>query len=426
VRGNGQLDLRRHADAVLARVRERGPKALVRAVRLTGAAVAAYLVAAGLLPGTRPVLAPLTALLVVQVTLYSTLTAGLYRIVSVVAGVIVAVTFSTFLGFTWWTMAVLVAASIGLGQLLRLREHLLEVPISAMLVLSVGGAEAPAAGRITETLVGAIVGVLYHLLLPGPVQSRSAGEAVESFADEMAGLLERIADELRSDISPETADRWLTSTRELARHVARADRALVYAEESRRLNVRALGTIDTAPGLRSGLDALEHCTVALRGLCRAIADRIHATPEGVESYPADIREVLAELLGDLAPAVRAFGRLVRAEADAATQADEAALASALAAARAARAPLARLLAADPETDTDLWELHGTLLGNIERLLREVDVEERVRQRERRRRELAPHNAAQHAAERLRMTSRHVADGPIAGPITRRIRPPGVG
>ncbi len=44
--------------ACIGRVRERGVKAVGRAIRLTGAAVAAYLVADQLFPGSRPLLAP--------------------------------------------------------------------------------------------------------------------------------------------------------------------------------------------------------------------------------------------------------------------------------------------------------------------------------------------------------------------------------
>ena len=39
----------------------------------------------------------------------------------------------------------MVAVSLVVGQLLRLGPHLLEVPISAMLVLAVGGADAEGA-----------------------------------------------------------------------------------------------------------------------------------------------------------------------------------------------------------------------------------------------------------------------------------------
>src|SRR6476659_9103198 len=83
-------------------VRERGRNALLRALRLAGAAVAAYVVAGLLLEDTVPVIAALTALLVVEVTLFDIVTSGVQRVVSAVAGVMLAVWFSSFVEITWW------------------------------------------------------------------------------------------------------------------------------------------------------------------------------------------------------------------------------------------------------------------------------------------------------------------------------------
>ena len=58
------------------------------------AAVLSYVVAEHLHTSDAPILAPLTALLVVQLTMYETVTHGRERIVSVVAGVLVAVGFA--------------------------------------------------------------------------------------------------------------------------------------------------------------------------------------------------------------------------------------------------------------------------------------------------------------------------------------------
>jgi hypothetical protein len=405
--------LRRWIRRGTQRAQERGAKAVVRALRLTGAAVAAYVVAEQMYPGTKPLLAPLTALLVVQVTLFSTLLTSVQRIASVIAGVLVALLVSSVLPFSPWSLAVLIAGSIMVGQLLHLREQMLEVPISAMLVLAVGatGASASAAGRITETLVGAAVGVLYNVLLPGPVQSHSAGEAVEAFADDMAKVLRSMANELADGLSEDTAGRWLDRVRGLSRQVARVDRELVNAEESRKLNVRALGTMDTAPSLRSGLDALEHCVVALRAICRAILDQTRRD-DAPSGYSSDIREVFAVLFHDLAAAVSAFGRLVRAEADSVADPDGRTLSTALDTVREARARLTDLLLLNPQDDPERWALNGTLLSSVERVLREIDVEERLRQRARRRREWEERTPAAQAVDRLRATSRQVARLPL--------------
>jgi hypothetical protein len=406
-----------HLRRAWQRIRERWRTALERALRLTGAAVAAYAVAEFFFPGGRSVLAPLSALLVVQVTLFSTLTTGLRRIASVVVGVVVAVLFSEWVELSWWSLAVIVAGAIIVGQLLRLREHLLEVPISAMLVLAVGGAEAKAEARILETLIGAAVGVLYNLVLPGPVRSRTAGEAVERMAEEIAGLLHRMGDEIQDRIPAERANDWLEEARALSRRVTRVDRTLTEAEESRRLNVRALGTPDPGPALRSGMYALEHSAVALRSLCRSLLDRVQSVAHDQEAYSPEVREVFAVLLYDLADAVAAFGRLVHEEAEGETAAQVDRLEQAIDAVREARVRLTELLLIDRQDDED-WELHGVVLTAVQRMLAEIDVEERLRQRERARQRLQARPPAVQAVDRLRTTSRQVVR-----PVRRRRRRP---
>jgi uncharacterized membrane protein YgaE (UPF0421/DUF939 family) len=79
--------------------------------RLTVTAVFAYLVALLLAGSPRPVLAPLTAVLVVQATLYQTIRNAVQRVASVVAGVLVALALSAAVGFTWWSLGLTVATA---------------------------------------------------------------------------------------------------------------------------------------------------------------------------------------------------------------------------------------------------------------------------------------------------------------------------
>ncbi|MDQ1676760.1 MAG: hypothetical protein QOC93_1904 [Actinomycetota bacterium] len=405
-------------------LRQRGRTAMLRAVRLTGASVAAYLVADWLLPTYRPLLAPLTALLIVQITFVSTITDSLRRVLSVVAGVVLAVLFSATLDFSWWSLGLLIGASIVIGQLLRLGPHLLEVPISAMLVLGVGvtGAETAAEGRIVETLIGAAVGVAVNILWPPPVQIRSAGDAIHRFAADTAAFLDRIADELAHGLTEETASRWIDDARRLDLSVTRLDRALVHAAESRRLNPRAVGTPDTGPQLRTGLDTLEHCVVAIRSLCRTIVDGARVWPEEERERLDEVRDVLAVLLRDLGRALRAFGVVLRVEVegvDDIAHVGDADLADALDALHRDRGNLTRLLLVDPAGDPHRWQLHGALLAVVDRVLRELDVGERARLRERLREEARRDRArTTQAVDRLRLTTQQAAERP-----RRWLRPP---
>jgi hypothetical protein len=234
--------------------------------------VTAYVVATLLFPGTQPLLAPLTAMLVVQVTPVSLLASGVDRVIAVVTGVALAVVFAAVVPLEWWSLGVLIFLSITLGQALRLRGNLIEVAISGMLVLGVGSfsAESAAWQRIAETLVGAAVGIAANLVFPPRIPTGDAGRGIEGLADSIGDLLRRSADALEQLVGEHAAIgpaaiAWLEDARGITHHdVPRVGAVLLHAEQGRRLNVRAVGTADLGPGLRHGLESLEHTALAVR------------------------------------------------------------------------------------------------------------------------------------------------------------------
>jgi uncharacterized membrane protein YccC len=406
-----QIALGRFVAELLRRCRERGRTALFRALRITGATVAAFVVAELVgLQDPPPLVAALTALLVVQATLASTLVNGVQRVLSVVLGVAVAVGFVSVVGLNWWSLGTVVAAAIVSGQILRLGPHLLEVPISAMLVLGVGytsGAESAGLSRIVETLIGAAVGVLVNVAFPPAVQTRFAGQAVAKFSGGIAGLLVDAASAMAAGpIEPYQAERWLVDARRLNRHAPQVDKALAEADESRRLNVRALGTPKVGRSLREGLEALEHSSVSMRLLFRSVLDGTRGRP-GVEPDPAyaeEVRLAAAALLSELAAVVRTFGDLLREEIEEPAEPDETALAEALTALRHRRAELEPLLLDDPRSRTGLWELNAGLITVTDRMLQELDVTEHARLRAELSDAARARRRAEAAIERLRHTT----------------------
>ncbi len=379
---------RRLVASELSRVRRDGPAALLWSVRITVAATASYVVGTLFFPGTQPLLAPLTAMLVVQVTPVSLLASGLDRVVAVVSGVSLAVAFSAVVPLAWWSLGALILVSITLGQFLRLRNNLIEVAISAMLVLGVGtfGAEAAAWQRLAETLVGAAVGILANLVFPPKVASSDAGRAIDGLADSVSELLNRAADELDAMVEAEdrhgelsTASRiWLDDARRITHDIPRVGAALLKAEEGRRLNVRAVRTPHVEPGLRQGMEALEHSAVAIRGLMRGVADAGDGPwlegPAG-----AQVLGGLATTFRDMAAGIDAFGELVRNEGEVQVQLsaeDVARLREALEGLHGAGARLDATLSAS--LDPAVLELHAVARSTVRRLLRELDLEERVR------------------------------------------------
>ena len=313
--GRGSLNrLRANVRALRARYRGRGDPPGWRTVKATLAAVLAYQLAVWLLgDAVPPLLAPLTALLVAQLTIFETVKSGIERVGSVVAGVLVAVALSNFVGLTWWSLGIAIFAALVIGTVLHLGDHTLEVPISAMLVLAVAGQTGTAAlSRVVETLIGAATGVVVSFMLRPPVYVQPAGDAIGALSSEMAELLSSMGEELTEGWSGEQARAWEDRARELDRPLRAARVALARGEESLRLNPRQRRVREGASSLRAALATLEHAAVQVRGITLDLADLAEAV-EATDQAEPELLVALGSLLIELGVGVAAFGQLVAPE-----------------------------------------------------------------------------------------------------------------
>jgi len=119
-------------------------------------------------PHSRPYFAPLAVLLVVQPTVYDSLSRAFQRVAGVVVGVAAALAVSHFLAPSGWSIGIIIFAGLLVGWTARLGpQGAVQVPVSALLVFLVGRATPGYAGeRIADTLIGAGVAVIAVLLSP--------------------------------------------------------------------------------------------------------------------------------------------------------------------------------------------------------------------------------------------------------------------
>ncbi|MEU0941699.1 aromatic acid exporter family protein [Streptomyces canus] len=382
----------REGTASLVRfVKRRRDPVIVQTLRSAAAATIAYVIALRLSPEAAPLTAPLTALLVVQVTLYSTLTTGIRRVNSVVTGVLVAIAFSLLVGLTWWSLGLLIVASLVVGRLVKVEEFVPEVAISAMLVLGVTTVGDTAWARVVETLIGAVVGLACNLLLAPPVWVGEAGESIEGLARRMRKLMLRMGEEAAGRTPVELATARLYEARELDHDIVEVDAALRQAEDSLKLNPRVKEGLLHRVVLRTGLDTLEICTVVLRVLARTLTDLAkERDPFADDPYPLDEDQApeplfgpetgrtVEQLLSEIGDAVVSFAVLVTTHVSVSAESAEARLTAELRQASATRDKLAQLLLEEIQRDTRQWQLHGAVLTEVNRILDELDTEHRSR------------------------------------------------
>ncbi|MEE4542779.1 aromatic acid exporter family protein [Streptomyces sp. V4-01] len=356
-------------------VRWTAEPAAAQVLRSTAAAVIAYQVAVWLLPQPAPLTAPLTALLVVQVTLYSTLRTGINRVNSVVVGVLIAVGFSALLGLSWWSLGLIIFVSLLIGRFVRVGEFVIEVAISAMLVLGVTQVANTAWDRVYETLIGAGVGMLFNLLFAPPVWVSSAGDSIDTLARRMAALFRDMGGEIAGHLPVDRAAARLHEARRIDHAIVEVDASLRQAEDSLRWNPRVREGVLSRIVLRTGLDTLEICAVVMRVASRTLTDLAkHRTEESL--FPDEVAAELQDLFGHVANAIQSFAVLITSQvAENAEQAEER-LGQALADSAVSRDRTADLLLTGVREHPRQWQLQGALLAEVDRILDELAVDKR--------------------------------------------------
>ena len=317
-------------------------------------------------------MAPLTALLVVQVSIYQTLRTAVRRVASVVAGVLLALGLSAWVGFTWWSLGIAIALGLTVGYALHLHEEVLEVPISAMLIMSVGTRSA-ATGRIVETFIGTAAGLVAGFVLTSP-RVQPAEEAIEDLCRMMAELLDRMAAGLGGGpVQSRHRERLAGAGPALGSEIRRVDDALRQAEESTKLNPRSLRLPHSTITLRESLETLEHEAITLRVFARSLADSTRLADDDNPLADPDVRHRMAGVLRELSAAVRTYGSLAT-EFDAPRhELLESELERHLAAAHDEQDRLSELLGTDPAARPVGWPLRGELISHLDRLRTELEA-----------------------------------------------------
>ena len=253
-----------------------------------------------------PVLAPLTSIVIVQVSVRASFMTAVQRSAAVVLGVLVALAIGDALHLNSFTVAILVTVSLGVAELLlRLpRPAARQVPISVLVVLGAVGPGQESFGwmRGLDTVIGAIVGVAVSFALPAS-RLVDARQTLNRLADSLRDVLVTMGDGLQERWSSEQTSDWRQTARTTReRLVAQAVEAVGNGRDAARWNVRDRRHVDVLGRYEEVLPRLERTAIGVSVISRGLDDHAHlATGAGHDAMPG-----MGELLIALAGAVRAL------------------------------------------------------------------------------------------------------------------------
>lgn len=276
---------------------------VIQVVKTAGAAVAAWVVAAGVLGLPQPFLAPWSALLVVHSTVYRSFWKGARQITATVLGVVLAWATGSLFGLNPVALGVMLVVGLVMGQTRWLREETTTAAATALLVLTAGYSTDGSVllGRLVDTSIGVAVGVVVNVLVWPPFRDLAAARAVEAVARGVGRLLGAMARDLRADCWDGDVEEWVRRGDELDEQLDEAWALVRQARESGRLNPRRDSAAVREPGeFGEILERTEQSLADIRSMARTLGHSISDTHE----WDDEFRERWMTLLEETAWAIQ--------------------------------------------------------------------------------------------------------------------------
>ncbi len=324
-----------------------------------------------------PLLATLTAMFTIELTLAQTVMGSRQRIAGLVVGLGIALVLSSLGGARGVTIGVGVLLALMMGIRLRLdATGIGQVASTCVLALAARGDAgffAYAWVLSLNTAIGMAVGVALNLLVAPPTYTTAALAAVRTLAEAVATVLDELAVGFEHGITPAIAQSGLRRARAATASIQEAQRALERADESVKYHLASLAperTRGPLMGARRVNAALEHAAIQARVTSRSLTDALAPFPEGGRPD-----WLLPEWGGrELAATVHAVAGALRALPEGVT--DPAArerLRGALASGRAAHARAVAQIGAAPSDRTVRpdWVLAGEVCGLLGQMLHDL-------------------------------------------------------
>jgi|GEM_PF-1705743 len=280
-----------------------------RVIKSSLAAGLAWFIASLIHDDPLPVLAPITAIFTIQLTLAKSVIGSVQRILGVGAGIAIGIGATRIIGLHWWVISLVVLVSLVAGlRIFKLEPSGVEqMTVSGLLVMIVGSNAnviGVAGYHALDTLIGTAVGLAANTLIAPPSHVPAARVAVRSVGARLIATIDELASSLASGIDSIEAQRILGVARSVAADLDEVQLALDRAEESLKFNLPGRRQQEQLHRYRRANRAVEHASVQVRVISRTVADCANASAIGGEIpvwlEPDALGTPLANLLSAIA------------------------------------------------------------------------------------------------------------------------------
>jgi uncharacterized membrane protein YccC len=270
-------------------------------LRVTIAVTISFAIATWISQSTLGIFAPITTLMVVQSSPWTTLGVSVQRILGTGIGVLAASVWVNLVGLTWWSffVGVLVALLVARALPWSLGGQL-QIPVAVVFVLALGSGTLSAdLWRVFDVVIGGVVGLVAVFVYPPRPKPEKFEAALRAYRDGVVHTLSAVAEESGTHAEPlgeNDLHDFVGASRRLRELADAAGLELVRLVESSHLNLRARGVKDDVDSMAARLRRLTGVGIQVRGVVGA-ANRLYdrSGPPAILSGD-ELRALVAKLV----------------------------------------------------------------------------------------------------------------------------------
>ncbi len=275
-----------------------GSKTLV--ARLAVAVTVSWLIAGAVSQSPLGIFAPVTTLLVVQGSPWSTLGLSLQRILGTGVGVLAASIWVNLVGLSWWSFFLAVLAALLVARLVPWSiAGQMQIPVAVVFVLALGaGSMRDDVWRVLDVVIGGATGLIAVYVYPPRPRPHEFEGALERYRDAILDVLERVGAESGSqpELLPDGVNHAYVDQSRALRQVAEVARqALTKLAESAQWNPRGRWVQRRLQDDARRLRRMGGMAVQVRGVAGA-ANLLFDRDDASRLPVAVLREVIDRLL----------------------------------------------------------------------------------------------------------------------------------
>ncbi|MBM7171054.1 FUSC family protein [Streptomyces sp. G44] len=271
----------------------------VQSLKAAGAGVLAWALAGWWWSAPMALLAPWTALFLVQSTVYRSVRSAMQQLAVVMLGTLLAAGAAVVTGNnSLVAMAIVLPITVLLSTYARFGTQGVYAPTAALFVLAYGTySGVDILHRLFETLLGAVIGIAVNALVLPPVHGRDVWHLRKRLPQESADLLHTVADGIEEETyDPKKAQGWYDRAQRLTDLMTDLRSARRWTDESYRFNPgrKLRRSVPHPPGADWDF-TWDRITEHIRTTVRAVTETREDRPS-LADLPEEAPGILAELL----------------------------------------------------------------------------------------------------------------------------------